>query len=112
VRCVRHIDDALEAVVSRVRERASRTSRRDRSADSIILALRARFQPGAAHGLQASYELRLGEDRFQVDVADDEIRVARRDAHQVDATIETEPDTLNRVLWGAARSPTRNDRPT
>ena len=69
------------------------------SADSIILALRARFDPGAAHGLRASYELRLGEDRFGIEVADDEITAARGDAHRADATIDTDPDTLNAVLW-------------
>jgi DNA-binding HxlR family transcriptional regulator len=70
------------------------------SADSIVLALRARFAPGAEHGLRASYELRFGEDRFRIEVADDEIEVARGDAHQADATIDTDPDTLNAVLWG------------
>ena len=69
------------------------------SADSIILALRARFDPNAAHGLSASYELRLGEDRFGIEVADDEITAARGDAHRADATIDTDPDTLNAVLW-------------
>jgi DNA-binding HxlR family transcriptional regulator len=69
------------------------------SADSIILALRARFDPGAAHGLRAGYELRLGEDRFAIEVADDEITAARGDAHRPDATIDTDPDTLNAVLW-------------
>jgi DNA-binding HxlR family transcriptional regulator len=69
------------------------------SADSIILALRARFDPGAAHGLRAGYELRLGEDRFGIEVADDEITAARGDAHRPDATIDTDPDTLNAVLW-------------
>src|ERR671924_1172651 len=33
-------------------------------ADSMILALRSRFDSGAAPGLRACYELRLGEDRF------------------------------------------------
>ena len=70
------------------------------SADSIILALRARFDPGAAHGLRASYELRLGEDHFRIDVADDRIQVARGSADQPDATIDTDPDTINAVLWG------------
>jgi DNA-binding HxlR family transcriptional regulator len=69
------------------------------SADSIILALRARFDPGAAHGLRAGYELQLGEDRFAIEVADDEITAARGDAHRPDATIDTDPDTLNAVLW-------------
>jgi DNA-binding HxlR family transcriptional regulator len=70
------------------------------SADSIILALRARFEPAAAHGLRARYELRLGEDRFRIDVADDQIKVARGEVQQPDATIDTDPDTLNSVLWG------------
>jgi DNA-binding HxlR family transcriptional regulator len=69
------------------------------SPDSIILALRGRFDSGAAHGLRASYELRLGEDRFRIEVADDEIDVARGGAHHADATIDTDPDTLNAVLW-------------
>jgi DNA-binding HxlR family transcriptional regulator len=70
------------------------------SADSIILALRARFDPGAAHGLRASYELRLGEDRFRIDVTDDGLTAARGDALRPEATVETDPDTLNGVLWG------------
>jgi DNA-binding HxlR family transcriptional regulator/putative sterol carrier protein len=68
-------------------------------ADSVILALRARFDPGAASGLRASYELRLGEDRFRIEVADDEIDVARGGAYQADATIDIDPDTLSAVLW-------------
>jgi DNA-binding HxlR family transcriptional regulator/putative sterol carrier protein len=70
------------------------------SAVSIVLALPSRFDAGAAHGLRAGYELRLGEDRFRVEVADDEIEVARGSADQADATIDTDPDTLNAVLWG------------
>jgi DNA-binding HxlR family transcriptional regulator/putative sterol carrier protein len=70
------------------------------SADSIILALRARFDSGAAHGLRASYELRLGEDRFRIEVADEQIEAARGGADQAEATIDTDPDTLDAVLWG------------
>jgi DNA-binding HxlR family transcriptional regulator/putative sterol carrier protein len=70
------------------------------SADSIILALRGLFDSGAAHGLRAAYELRLGEDRFRIEVADDQIEVTRGDAHGADATIDTDNDTLNAVLWG------------
>jgi DNA-binding HxlR family transcriptional regulator/putative sterol carrier protein len=68
--------------------------------DSMILALRSRFAPRAAHGLRAGYELRLGEDRFGIAVADDEIEVARGAADRADATIDTDPDTLAAVLWG------------
>lgn len=75
------------------------------SADSIILALRALFDPAAAQGLRASYELRLGEDRFRIEVADDELKVARGNAHQADATIGADADTINAVLWGGGSLP-------
>jgi DNA-binding HxlR family transcriptional regulator/putative sterol carrier protein len=70
------------------------------SADSVILALRARFDAGAAEGLRADYELRLGEDRFRIEVTDDELEVSRGSADRADATIDTDPDTLSAVLWG------------
>jgi DNA-binding HxlR family transcriptional regulator/putative sterol carrier protein len=69
------------------------------SADSIILALRGLFDASAAQGLRAGYELRLGEDRFRIEVADDELEAARGDAHHADATIDTDPGTLDAVLW-------------
>ncbi len=69
------------------------------SADSIILALRGLFDRDAAHGLHAGYELRLGEDRFHIEVADGEMDVIRGNADRPDATIDTDPDTLDAVLW-------------
>ena len=69
------------------------------SADSVVLALRARFDAGAAPGLRAGYELRLGEDRFRIEVADDALTAARGSAEQADVTIDTDPDTLDAVLW-------------
>jgi DNA-binding HxlR family transcriptional regulator len=70
------------------------------SADSIILALRARFDPTAAPGLRAAYELRLGEDRFRIEVADGELEAARGGGDQADATLDTDSDTIAAVLWG------------
>ena len=70
------------------------------SADSVVLALRGLFDPDAAHGLSARYELRLGEDRFRIELTDGEIEVARGGADQADATIDTDPGTLDAVLWG------------
>jgi DNA-binding HxlR family transcriptional regulator/putative sterol carrier protein len=70
------------------------------SADSIVLALLARFDSGAAEGLRAGYDLRLGDDRFQIVVADEQIQAARGDADHADATIDSDTDTLNAVLWG------------
>ena len=67
--------------------------------DSAVIALMAVFDPGAADGLSASYELRLGEDRFRARVAEGRIEFARGRAEQPDATIETDPETLSAVLW-------------
>jgi DNA-binding HxlR family transcriptional regulator/putative sterol carrier protein len=69
-------------------------------ADSMILALRSRFDPGAAHDLRALYDLRLGEDRFRIEVDEEELDITRGEADQADATIDTDPDTLAAVLWG------------
>jgi DNA-binding HxlR family transcriptional regulator/putative sterol carrier protein len=69
-------------------------------ADSMILAMRSRFDSGAPHELSARYELRLGDDRFRLEVADHHLDVVRGDADQADATIDTDPDTLAAVLWG------------
>jgi DNA-binding HxlR family transcriptional regulator/putative sterol carrier protein len=68
--------------------------------DSMVLALDSRFASGEADGLHAVYELRLGDDRFRIDVADGEIELARGEADGAGATIETDPDTLAAVLWG------------
>lgn len=70
-----------------------------RSGDSVVLALRGLFDARAAEGLRASYELRLGQDRFRIEVADGEMDVARGDADHADATIDTDPGTLDAVLW-------------
>ena len=69
--------------------------------DSTMIALRSRFDPVAAHGLRAHYQLRLGDDRFHIEVAGDEFEVARGDADRADATIDTDPDTLAAVLWSS-----------
>jgi DNA-binding HxlR family transcriptional regulator len=68
--------------------------------DSLALALRGDFDPASAKGLDASYELRLGEHRFSVAIADGKIDVARGSVDDPDATIETDPGTFASLLWG------------
>jgi DNA-binding HxlR family transcriptional regulator/putative sterol carrier protein len=68
--------------------------------DSIILALRTMFDPRAADGLRAKYELRLGEDHFRAEVADGRFEVVRGGAQRPDATIETDPATLRALVFG------------
>jgi DNA-binding HxlR family transcriptional regulator len=66
--------------------------------DAEVLALKWRFDPEGAGDLNASYELRLAEDRFRIDVADGRIETRRGDAEAPDAIIETSPETLEAVI--------------
>ena len=45
--------------------------------DSIVLALRSLFDADAAGDLEATYELRIGEERFRVEIADEELDLIR-----------------------------------
>jgi DNA-binding HxlR family transcriptional regulator len=67
--------------------------------DSAILALMTLFDPSAADGLSAAYELRIGEQRFHARVADGRLDVARGGADWPDATIASDPGTLSALLW-------------
>jgi DNA-binding HxlR family transcriptional regulator len=69
------------------------------SVDSVVLAMKTLFDPSAADGLDATYELRFGEQRFHLHVAGGALHAARGDADHPDATIATEPGTLAAVLW-------------
>ncbi|MGH3327547.1 MAG: winged helix-turn-helix transcriptional regulator [Streptomycetales bacterium] len=70
------------------------------SATSLILSLRTNFDPHAADGISASYELRLGEDRFHTKVAEGRFEAVRGGVDQPDATIEAGPVTLAALLYG------------
>ena len=88
----------LEPVIISLGRWGARSPLRPRDAgigvDSIILALRTMFDPSAAEGIEASYELRLGENSFSAVVTDGQFEVVRGDAEAPDATIETDPATL------------------
>jgi DNA-binding HxlR family transcriptional regulator len=73
--------------------------------DSAILALRTLFDPSAADGLGASYELRLEDQPFHARVAHGRLQVARGTAEDPDATIETDTGTLSALLWHGRRLP-------
>jgi DNA-binding HxlR family transcriptional regulator len=67
--------------------------------DSIVLALRSLFDPEAAADLTATYELRIGDERFRVEITDDELDLRRGPAADPAASIAV-PDapTLAAVL--------------
>jgi DNA-binding HxlR family transcriptional regulator len=68
--------------------------------DALMLALESTFAPQNAAGLRASYELRLGEERFAVEVSSDGIAIQRGSARKPDAIIETDPATLRALVFG------------
>ena len=72
----------------------------DLSVDALILALKTTFDPRAAAGLRARYELRLSEDCFHAEVADGRIELARGGAGNPDVTIETDSATLRGLVFG------------
>jgi DNA-binding HxlR family transcriptional regulator/putative sterol carrier protein len=69
------------------------------SVDSVALALTSLFDADAADGFSTVLRLRLGVDRFRVRIAGGRIEVARGEADDADATIETDVDSLRAVLW-------------
>jgi hypothetical protein len=68
--------------------------------DALMLALESTFAPGNAPGLRASYELRLGEERFSVEIDGGTIAIARGGPRKADAIIETDPGTLRALVFG------------
>lgn len=68
--------------------------------DALMAALESTFVPEHAAELHASYELRLGDERFAVDVDCHAIAIARGSAPNPDAIIVTDPATLRAVAFG------------
>jgi DNA-binding HxlR family transcriptional regulator len=71
--------------------------------DAFILALKTLFNPSAAGGPKASYELRLGEHRFHARVNARRLHIARLGAKHLDAMIEGDTGSLSAVLWHGRR---------
>lgn len=67
--------------------------------DSLILSLRTMFAPEATDALNASYELRLGEDCFRAEVADGRFEIERGVADEPDAVVETDAGTLAALIY-------------
>jgi DNA-binding HxlR family transcriptional regulator len=93
----------LEPVIIRLGRWGARSPARPRDAglgvDSLILSFRTMFDPRAAEGLDASYELRFGEDCFHAEVADGRFAIARGSSDRPDAIIEADPGTLAAVVY-------------
>jgi DNA-binding HxlR family transcriptional regulator len=95
--------EELEPVVISLGRWGARSPSRPRDAglgvDSLILSLRTMFDPRAAEGIEASFELRLGEDVFRAEVADGRFEIDRGGAEQPAAAIEADPATLAALVY-------------
>jgi DNA-binding HxlR family transcriptional regulator len=70
------------------------------SAERLVLALHAAFDSAAVPGLDASYELHLGEEPFAISVRDGALAVRRGPAADPDLTLRTDQVALIRLLGG------------
>jgi DNA-binding HxlR family transcriptional regulator len=69
------------------------------SVDSLILSFRTMFDAQRAEGLEASYELRLGEETFRAEVAEGRFEIERGVADRPDAIVETDSGTLAALVY-------------
>lgn len=67
--------------------------------DSLILSFRTMFDQDRAEGLEASYEFRIGEDRFRAEVAEGRLEIERGAGSDSDATVEADAGTLAALVY-------------
>jgi len=93
----------LEPVIIRLGRWGARSPSKPHDAalgtDSLILSFRTMFDHEAAGGLNASYELRFGEDRFRAVVEEGRFEISRGDEDQPDATITASPGALAALIY-------------
>jgi DNA-binding HxlR family transcriptional regulator/putative sterol carrier protein len=80
--------------------RSARRPLGELSVDALLLALESTFVPERAEGLRATYELKLGEERYAVVIEDCAIAVTRGSPRRADALIESDPATLRALAFG------------
>ncbi len=71
--------------------------------DSLVLALKSTFDPAKADGLEATYELWLGEVPFRIRLAEGRFEATRGEAEDPDAVIRSDPSTVTSVVFGENR---------
>ena len=94
----------LEPVVTLLGQWGSRSASlnpaADSSVDSLVLSLRALFNPQAAQGFSATIVLSLNDNRFIIEIADGQLHVSRGEAERPSATLDTDRSTLAAMLYG------------
>jgi DNA-binding HxlR family transcriptional regulator len=70
------------------------------SCDAAMLALKNAFNPHAAAELEAQIEVRFDSETFGVTIRGDTINIRRGATEHPDATVQTDPTTLEHVAFG------------
>lgn len=70
------------------------------NSDSLVISLKAMFQPERNKGQEAEYELHLNDDCFLIQLSADKLAVSRGSSKKPDVVIEATPDTLASLLYG------------
>jgi DNA-binding HxlR family transcriptional regulator len=95
--------EELEPVIVRLGRWGARSPSKPRDAalgvDSLVLSFRTMFDPRAAEGLRAGYELRFGEDRFRALVDEGRFEISRGAAERPDVIVEADPGTLTDLVY-------------
>ena len=73
------------------------------SVDALLVALESTFVPEQAAEARATYELRLGEERFTAAVDRGALSITRGAPRKADAVITTDAATLRAVAFGDQR---------
>jgi DNA-binding HxlR family transcriptional regulator len=83
-----------------------------RTPDSFVLALKWRFDADRARDLDGCYELRLGDYRFSIGIAQDRIDVRRGEPSAADAVIEVDAAAFEAIVFNgqAPREAERDGR--
>ncbi|MGQ5264621.1 winged helix-turn-helix transcriptional regulator [Micromonospora sp. ZYX-F-536] len=69
----------------------------DLGIDSLLLSIKAAFDPARAADLRGVYEFHIDPDTYLAEVADDSVQLRRGTAPEPDATLTTDVDTLRAV---------------
>jgi len=67
--------------------------------DAAILALETTFDPASAVGVNESYEIRLGDQRFSLTVTGGRLRISRGEGGDAAVSIDTDTVTLAAVAF-------------
>jgi DNA-binding HxlR family transcriptional regulator len=79
------------------------TAEAELSVDALVLALKTTFDPVAAGDLEASLDLHVDDDQFEVAVTGGRLSITRASARDPDAMLRTDAPTLRELAFRKRR---------